>query len=199
MGRRPSTVAALRRVRFAKDSDLAEQLAYEGGEFRPVLLVRRKPEGQGGDRMAIFVYPAEPGKELDPGATEPLGMLRPVQRYVLKGGLERARQILEQVRPSLLEQGNPWGFALVRKGGAPKAVAVTPPIVEQLHPVDREPGATDFVVCDGNHRIVQAVWQSGEPLPAVAVVGDLPHPYYARPFGRLEWDATAENTVGGHP
>jgi hypothetical protein len=121
-------------------------------------------------------------------------MLRPVQRYVLKAGLERAEQILEQVRPALAEANEPWGFARVRKGGAPKPVAVTPPIIEQLHPLDRECGGeTDFIICDGNHRVVQTVWNGRQALPAVAVVGDLPEPYYARPFGRLEWEATAEN------
>jgi hypothetical protein len=124
-------------------------------------------------------------------------MLRPVQRYVLEAGLERAEQILRVVRPALAEAGDPWGFARVRKGGAPKPVAVTPPIIEQLHPDDRErregEGDEDFVICDGNHRVVQAVWNGRLALPAVAVIGDLPQPYYARPFGRFEWDATAEN------
>jgi hypothetical protein len=192
-----STLAAMRRVEFAKDSDLAGQLAYEAMEMKRVFLHRGKAEGS--EREGIFVYEAAPGE--DPGCKRPagtvLGMLRPVQRYVLKAGLERAEQIHQQVRPALAEAGDPWGFARVRKGGAPKPVAVTPPIIEQLHPLDRErrenEGDEDFIICDGNHRVVQAVWNGGWALPAVAVIGDLPRPYYARPFGRLEWDATAEN------
>jgi len=191
-----STLTAMRRVEFSKDSDLAGKLAYEGMDIKRVYLVRHKPETKSGDREGIFVYAAEPGEEFDPTdpAREPLGMLRPVQRYVLVAGLERAKQIHQKVRPALAEAGEPWGFARVRKGGAPKPVAVTPPIIEQLHPLDRECGGeTDFIICDGNHRVVQAVWNEGQALPAVAVVGDLPQPYYARPFGRLEWEATAEN------
>jgi hypothetical protein len=192
-----STLVAMRRVEFAKDSDLAGRLAYEGMDIKRVFLHRDKAEGS--EREGIFVYEAALGE--DPGDERPagrvLGMLRPVQRYVLEAGLERAGQILEAVRPALAEAGDPWGFARVRKGGAPKAVAVTPPIIEQLHPVDREmrekDGGEDFIICDGNHRVVRAVWTEGRALPAVAVVGDLPEPYYARPFGRLEWDATADN------
>jgi hypothetical protein len=192
-----STLAAMTRVEFAKDSDLAGQLAYEEMEIKRVFLHRGKAEGS--EREGIFVYEAAPGE--DPGRERPagkvLGMLRPVQRYVLKAGLERAEQIHRQVRPALAETGDPWGFARVRKGGAPKPVAVTPPIIEQLHSVDREgcekEGGGDFIICDGNHRVVQAVWNGLWALPAIAVIGDLPQPYYARPFGGLEWDATAEN------
>ena len=79
-------------------------------------------------------------------------------------------------------------------------MTVTPPLIEQAWRGDlddlSESGLIEFVVCDGNHRVVQGVWmRKGSAMPAVAVVGDLRRPYYARPFGRLEWEATAENEL----
>jgi len=199
-----STVDALGKVRFAEDSDLddesdpARKLPYDGAAFERVFLVSQEFELAGFSRRRIVLFPAEPGESFSDEVVSrrPLGALRPVQRYVLKAGLERAKEINEKVRPRLGEEGDEWGFARVRKGGAPQAVSVTPPIVEQLHPIDwDDAGESDFIVCDGNHRIVQSVWRERQPIAAVAVTGKLLQPYYARPFGRLEWDATADNEL----
>jgi hypothetical protein len=199
-----STTEALALVRLNQDFDLADQLAYEGARFERVWLVRG-PAPLGEDRDAIYVYPAEPDdREFDVSTTDrtPHGLLRPVQRYVLRAGLERVAALGAAVHDYLGEEGDPWGFLRVRKGGAPGRVSVTPPIIEQVHAEDWSDPALgiDFVVCDGNHRIVQAVWgQRGvrktTALAAVAVIGKLRQPYYARPFGALEWEATADNEL----
>jgi hypothetical protein len=204
-----STTEALAKVRFNDAFDLGDELAYPDASFRRVWLQRRPvPDSTG--REAIYVYPGEAGECFGDAVTErvPLGRLRPVQRYVLQPGLERVEALDAAVRARLGEDGDRWGFVRVRKGGALKPVSVTPPIVEQLHPDDqeRDGGGTDFVVCDGNHRIVRGVWMSGksgepgEAVPAVAVLAapgaeGLPQPYYARPFGALEWGATAGNVL----
>jgi hypothetical protein len=195
-----STVDALKRVRFTQRSDLKDTEAYTGATLERVVLRREEREIGGSARSAIFVYDAGEASGLDPEVVEggPRGVLRPVQRYVLKSGIERAAEINRVVLEKLAEEGEPWGFIRVRKGGAPRAVSVTPPIIEQVPPEDREGCADDlaeFLVCDGNHRIVQRVWKDEVAMPAVAVVGQLPHPYYARPFGRFEWEATAGNEL----
>jgi hypothetical protein len=138
----------------------------------------------------------EDGRRYDPDGSEVLGFLRPVQRYVVTAGLVRAQQLEDSVlEPARRDGWDPWGYIRVRKGPAPAPVSLTPPIVEALHPVDFDDDRSerDFVVCDGNHRIVQFVWRNGVALRAVAVTSRPKEPYYARPFGRLEWDVTAGN------
>lgn len=200
-----STVEALRRVRFLEGYGLETEKAYEKAEIKRVFLRREEVAAAGAERHAIYIYEARAGEEFGPEVeSRKLGILRPVQRYVLRAGLERAAEVNERVLTRLTEMGDPWGFLHVRKGAAPRSVAVTPPIVEQVWPGDlddlSEEGQIEFVVCDGNHRIVQGVWKApGTAMPAVAIVGEPNQPYYARPFGRLEWDATAENELSVTP
>jgi|GEM_PF-2517593 len=206
-----STVEALSLVQLNSSFDLGEERAYANATFMRVWLLRgpvsidrpRKngPRSSTIVREAIYVYPAEQDERaFDPAlsARKPLGLLRPVQRYVLRAGLERVDALDRAVRDYLDREGvEPWGFTRVRKGGAPNRVSVTPPIIEQLHEEDWAAPllGEDFIVCDGNHRIVQLVWRWKRALAAVAVIGDLAYPYYARPFGALEWEATSDNEL----
>jgi hypothetical protein len=202
-----STVDALELVRFAERSDLAQQRAYAGAKFERAFLRREEVPVGAGARSAILVYDAivdeKSGRWV--ARSEPRGVLRPVQRYVLKSGIERAEEINRVVLSRLAAEGDEWGFLRVRKGGAPQAISATPPIIEQVTGGDLEGCAddlTEFLVCDGNHRIVQRVWEGGEgeeQMAAVAVVGELAQPYYARPFGRFEWEATAGNELSVTP
>lgn len=203
-----TTVDAMRKVEFADKYDLRGRRAYERTddepiEFKRVVLARGSRGTRVGSRDGIYVYEALSGERVDEaiGPERELGMLRPVQRYVLAAGLERAHQINRLLSATLREAGDEWGFVRVRKGGAPQAVTVTPPIIEQLHAGDLDDCEykLDFVVCDGNHRIVEKVWNGRAPMAAIAVLGELPQPYYARPFGRLEWEATAENELAVTP
>ena len=200
-GKAASTVDALRDVTFGPDSDLTGS-AYPDAVIRPVFLVRQE--------LAV-VAGAAPRTARSSSSTPPLtwagavvtrkipkvlGFLRPVQRYVVTAGLLRVQELEDSVlEPARKDGWDPWGFLRVRKGAAPALVSLTPPIVEALHPVDYddERSTRDFVVCDGNHRIVQFAWRSGVALQAVAITSRPREPYYARPFGRLEWDITAGN------
>ena len=193
----PTTVEAIRRITFAEDYDLAGRPAYRDAEVRRVFLVRGRRTVRGHSRDGIFVYAARARESAQDAVVrgEVLGMLRPVQRYVLTAGLERAAMINRLLSETLAD--DEWGFVHVRKGSAPKPVTVTPPIIEELHEADLDdcPYKTDFIVCDGNHRVVEKVWRRTEPMAAIAVTGKLAQPYYARPFGRLEWDATSDNEL----
>jgi hypothetical protein len=182
--------------------DLAGEPAYDEPEIRRVWLVRQTRAWFEGapERGGILVLDAEGGmtrqeaKHAAPGDADRM-MLRPVQRYVLKAGLARAAAIYTDVQADLIQNADPWGNARITRGGASGDAALTPPIIERLHPADwdDESSRRDFLVCDGNHRVVQCVWNDGLVMPAVAVWTPPRFPYYARPFGRLEWDATAEN------
>jgi hypothetical protein len=196
-----STVEAMTRVEFMAGFDLDGQLAYDDRKVERVLLVRRDVPVWKGSRPVILVFDAGAYDEESVRRAAPddaMGLLRPVQRYVLRAGLERAAELYDQVLTRLEDR---WGFARIRKGDAPTAVAVTPPILEQLHEEDWEDerGARDFIVCDGNHRVVELVWNRGVVLPAIAVMGGPREPYYAKPFSRYEWQYTAGNVQDKTP
>ena len=189
----PSTVDALNRVEYLAGFDLEGERAYENLDIKRVFLVKRPSPKQGDDRSVILIFDADlydmaNGQDIPVDAA--MGYLRPVQRYVLQAGLDRAIEINNEVLDKLEDK---WGFAQVRKGEAPKLVSVTPPIIEQLHPDDweSEDGKLEFIICDGNHRVVQRVWKEERTMPAVAVLGTPRQPYYARPFSKFEWHYTA--------
>ncbi len=203
-----STVEALRRVQYSDSYDLRGQHPYEHNDIRRVALVRRIVVRRNRRREVILVFDATEmggrGRELSRYKVEAdskaLGYLRPVQRYVLRAGLERAREVNDFTARMLGD--DPWGFLRASWGGFAEPVALTPPIVEQLHPADSEfddelgddevsRKTGEFVLCDGNHRVVQRVWNDGEVAAAVAVLGDPVQPYYARAFSAYEWDITA--------
>jgi 3',5'-cyclic AMP phosphodiesterase CpdA len=193
-----STVEALRLVRYEKTFDLARQLAYAAPlEIKRVLLRKSTPDRYG--RMVIEVVEADASKAIDeqPDAVS-LGILRPVQRYVLGAGLKRAGEANAKILDKLKD---PWGFARVNIPGSIADFSVTPPIVEELAPDEWEGDGTlkEFILCDGNHRVVQRVWQEGKPIQAVAICGRLPQPFYARPFSKFEWHITAENVLPSPP
>ena len=157
--------------------------------------LRDPSRSQSDDRSVILMFDADRydianGQEIPVDAAE--GSLRPVQRYVLQAGLDRAREINDEVLDKLEDK---WGFVRIRKGEAPKPVSVTPPILEQLHPDDWESE-------DGKHAnslsVTETIGSSresgrrGRTMPAVAVFGDPHQPYYARPFSKFEWHYTAD-------
>jgi hypothetical protein len=196
-----STVEALAQVEFLAGYDLDGQHPYEDLEVKPVLLVRRELQAWSGTRQVILLFDASTHDRHSAASAPPetaIGVLRPVQRYVLRAGLVRARELYDAVLSSLED---PWGFVRVRKGEAPKPVTVTPPILEQLPPGDWEygPDRPEFLVCDGNHRVVELVWNGRLAVPAVAVAGTPKEPYYARPFSQYEWDCTAGNVLDRSP
>jgi hypothetical protein len=65
-----------------------------------------------------------------------------------------------------------------------------------VHPDDQDSNdRREFLVCDGNHRVVWKVWNGGEVAAAIGVVEEPRRPYYARPFSPYEWDVTADNVL----
>ena len=202
----PGTCRALAKVEYADDGDLAGQHPYKGLPVERVVLVKRRlrPTEGAPERDAIAVYEAEeslaaarsrfdsPAARLDPRGF--LGYLRPVQRFVLVAGLDRIGH-LEKVQAEL-DELDPWGYIHIQKGKG-SIVSLTPPIIERMHPDDWDDSASkdDFVLCDGNHRVTKRVWFDNDPIAAVAVMSAPRHPYYARPFGRFEWEVTADNAL----
>jgi hypothetical protein len=184
------TCEALRNVTYDAKSDLHGRKAYAGKLIQPVLLVRR---GHGlRNRDAIVVVARDSGEEL--------GVLRPVQRYVRLPGIQRAEDIYQRLER--LGKEDPdydgWGYVEARKGAAATPVSITPPIVEQLSPMDAESdddAQREFLLCDGNHRVINSVWRQGRELAAVAIIGEPNEPYYARPFGTYEWQCTSDTEV----
>ncbi len=205
-----STVQALRRVTFTKDYEFMGKMAYPSELAIKRVILQRATILVGmaeHPRDVIQVFDVEgiwepglPFSELELG--EPLGVLRPVQRYVLKAGVERAKVVNDFLAEELT--GDPWGFVRASFGGMSDPVSLTPPILEQIWPEDSDSddgGQHEFVLCDGNHRVVERVWTEeteGSPhrsMAAVAVVGTPVEPYYARAFSRYEWDVTADNQL----
>jgi hypothetical protein len=185
-----ATVAALHRVRYIRESDLSGQRPYDGMEIRRVFLVR-----QGSDRLIISVLDAE----CDDPRDSLLGILRPVQRYVLQAGLDRARRISERL---VDEPRDEWGYVRIKAGRNARTISVTPPVLEELHFDEFECGGQlgrEFILCDGNHRVVDAVWNRGRTLPAVAVLGPPRQPFYGHPCSFLGWGRAAANVHSTTP
>lgn len=207
-----STVEAMNRVEYTKEFDLRGQRPYAGMDIRKVALVRRSIRVRSGrDRDVILVFDSQstPGAGTDLSRFMAcradrdnglLGVLRPAQRYVMESGLERAGWVNDFLAKNCGD--DPWGFLRARFGGAGDPIALTPPIVEQVHADDwdsDDENMIEFVVCDGNHRIVEKVWDGNAVAAAIGVIGPPREPYYTRPFSPYEWDITAESRLSVAP
>lgn len=207
-----STLEAMRRVQYIDSYDLRGKRPYQDKDIRRVVLVRRAIRTRGNrERQVISVFDALPGEGLDADISRfeaypcdidhgLLGILRPTQRYVLEAGMQRA----ERVNDFLAEQcaADPWGFVRAKYEGAGEPVALTPPIVEELYLDDWETDGEyqrEFVLCDGNHRVVQKVWNGRKAAAAIGVIGQPHEPYYAHPFSSFEWNITATSVLSVTP
>lgn len=170
-----SLETGLRSVKFNRGKSLAGDFAYQadGQTFESVVLRRI-------DRH-IRVFDGQDAE---------LGVLRPTQRYVIKKGMERVRRVA-QALGQILDLN---GYLKVRLPGG-TLMSILPPVIETVADDDRElPDRNEFLVCDGNHRIVQHCWSDQRPVRAV-LVRKTKHPYYAYPFSAREWHITAENQL----
>jgi hypothetical protein len=207
-----STMEAMNRIEYTGEYDLRKQRPYQGLDVRPVALVRRTIQVRSGRaRDVILVFDAtarrQSGMDLLFFETCPndaenglLGVLRPAQRYVLESGLERAGWVNAFLAKNCGD--DLWGFLRATFGGAGDPVALTPPVIEQVHSGDwdsDDDSRLEFLVCDGNHRVVHKVWKGGDVAAAIAVVSPPRQPYYARPFSPYEWDITADNRLTVSP
>ena len=207
-----STMEAMGRVEYLKDYDLRGQRPYQGLDIRRVALVRRTVRrSRGRTRELILVFDATKrktdGSDLASFKTCPedaahglLGVLRPAQRYVIRAGMERARRVNEFMADEC--RRDVWGFLRAIYGGFNEPITVMPPVVERVQWQDCDSDddrSLEFVVCDGNHRVVQKVWNCGEVGAAIGVISEPKQPYYARPFSPNEWDITAGNILSVSP
>lgn len=183
-----SLVHGLDRVTMAKDGEGI----YRGKEIcaGKLKMVRE------GNRIGINVH-RESG--------ELLGHLRPVQRYVLDYGLERAKELRKNVSDKFgkdvidLGRCNELGYLRLSLAGG-RDISVLPLIVEQIASEDQEGGTPEFILCDGNHRLVQHLLIDGcDSLGCAIVLGEPVQPYYAWPYSRLDWGIVMQNQLASTP
>lgn len=196
-----STLKAMARVRYSSHYDLGDTTVYDVAVLARVWIVpARAPAPRGDGDVLLFLYPVVEGErsasaDAIRGRT-PIGVLRPAQRYVTSSGIARARRLSDVVVDVV---DDPWGCVLIEGDG--QRIWITPPILELLHPADRDPEAScsEFIVCDGNHRIVDRAWRRGIPTAAVAALESPAEPYYILPLPPSAWQMVSDNEVLASP
>lgn len=162
-------------------------------------LVVCQPDGSGGERE--------------------LGVLRPTQRYVLKQGLVRTRAIRKKLKellsldPAKLGTSD-CGYLSVPAISETHNIDILPPILEDIPESEWERsggGAADgqkrreFLVCDGNHRIMEYCWNNDESLNCLLIEhdGKVPAehrvPYYAYQMTSRDWYVVNQNALAQTP
>lgn len=164
-----------------------------------------------GTRLLVF---ADSDAARDPDAPvadlgDPIGVLRPVQRFVTEAGLHRAKGIREAVKACAPE----FDTAALQPGSylevvfeATGLIQILPPILESIPETEREgtgPENREFLIADGNHRVVWFAWWSRRPVRCVMLDtgrnGSASKPYYAYPLGSRDWFGTANNIRDAKP
>jgi len=198
--------ACLREVTLNPDLDLGNVKIYGEALVTRGFLIREHVTVGNVEGAAIGVYPADDDDAIVDRDTllkrARLGLLRPVQRYSLMEGMKRAAALANDILPKMQQaHGDPWGYACIRKGQFGNEVAMTPPIIEEIPSELQETPILEFLVCDGNHRILHNVWMADDPqpVPAIVIRGHILEPYYAIPFGWKEWQVTCDNCVATTP
>lgn len=186
-GVKPHTLAVL------QDKLKAVPLLYNEGmkpyaesDFVPV---RLKREGN-----VICVYSDE--------NDEKLGLLRPSQRYVLSQGLDRA-DLLQDALITENEAYDParlattaTGYVTISRYGA--QIDVLPPLLEPVLPEEQSADEREFLICDGNHRVVQYCWNSKKELRAILAT-KVSVPYYVKQSPADHWQSIADNPLSTTP
>ena len=139
----------------------------------------------------------------------PLGYLRPVQRYVLKAGLERARTLRKKIQEKIsidvkkLGKDGENGYLLLKISGREKPIAFLPPVLESItnEKEKEDHNNEEFIVCDGNHRVVEYLLNSVDDEPSLncVLVRNPNWPYYAYPSSSWDWWVTKENVLASSP
>lgn len=196
-----STVSAMGRVRYSNQYDLGNNYVYDVSVLARVWIVR-EPSSFHQDKtdFGLFVYPVLDDERSATSdeirARAPIGVLRPAQGYVTTSGIARARAISDVI---VDVADDPWGCVLVESAG--RRIWITPPIVERLHSVDREIAESrpEFIVCDGNHRIVERAWRRGLPTASVVTLESPAEPYYILPMPASAWKLVSDNELPAPP
>jgi hypothetical protein len=192
----PSLEEGLRRVRLNPGMDLRDERPYRDSDIELVEIRKVELDGQ----PRLLAYRREPGRD-----GEALGVVRPVQRYVLRKGLER----VERLEAALgryetgLSLARIDGFVRLTLKGSSEPLCCLPPILEEVVDTPNESwsltqGIAELLVCDGNHRIVHFCWTRNESVWAV-LLRRPSRPYYAHPFSQAEWDVTSRNEMPDPP
>ncbi|MBF0136026.1 MAG: metallophosphoesterase [Magnetococcales bacterium] len=169
-------------VKLNKKMDLNGSQPYLGSSISHAYLKREK------DNIVVFS-----DKELK----NKLGLLRPIQRYVLIDGLKRVERLSSELDALGFDIKNLEGYLIVEMVNSVKLLSVLPPVIEstQTREVNKENSVNnEFLVCDGNHRIVHHCWNKEEIYKVVLIDGPA-YPYYAYPFAANEWYVTASQKL----
>ncbi|MBF8273511.1 MAG: Calcineurin-like phosphoesterase [Magnetococcales bacterium] len=187
----PSTLEeGLRRVKLNGKMDLWQVAPYEKATIIPAFLLRE------GDFIEVYE---------DKEGTRKLGVLRPVQRYALADGLARVRKLASDLEKLGHDMVNLNGYLVARLVNASAQLSILPPIIESTQTqeeIDKNGFNGEFLVCDGNHRIVENCWSARDELRTayqVALVMGPSVPYYATPFAANEWHVTANPPLHNPP
>lgn len=158
-------------------------------------------------RIAVYVCDNERREKL-------AGYLRPVQRYVLAQGLRRAERLRREINNYLRQNRSVEdGFSdfadlgVTSKAGYLRVtlseigeISVLPLIVEQISVGDQEGDVPEFILCDGNHRLVQYLLvDKCESVGCAIVAGSPKQPYYAWPYSRWDWNVMLQNQLEDTP
>lgn len=180
---------------------------YRGQAIRMgrLRLDARYPHG----RIGVSVYFA--GSD---GGEVYAGRLRPVQRYVLTQGLRRAEDLRTTVNAALarlrgvegavadiadLGMTKEAGYLRVTTPGG-RVLSVLPLIIERVAAADQEGEMAEFVLCDGNHRLVQYLMiDKCEAVGCAIVDGEPKQPYYAWPYSWMDWNIVLQNQLATTP
>ncbi|MBF0139317.1 MAG: hypothetical protein HQL74_03445 [Magnetococcales bacterium] len=162
-----------------------ENYPYATAQIRQVVL-RRVPH-EGNDVIQVS----------QPDTNEILGFLCPSQRYVLRQGLNRARELRRNLINTNRDYdpcnlGTPqFGYLTAFRGN--RQLDILPPILESVLNKSGE-----FLICDGNHRVVQYCWNDGEPLNAI-LISNPTVPYYIYQMRPEDWHVVASRPLSTTP
>ena len=197
----PSSLSSgLKKVTYNPNRELKNEYPYSNTIPTTVFLNRvTDQDGSNRDRISVSIKDKKGEKVL-------CGYLRPVQRYVLRNGLERAKtlekacQSLKGVSTKNLGDKDIGYLILNRHIGS--SIALLPPVLESLPTSEKDSPRSpldEFIVCDGNHRVVQYCWNDRSEVQCVLLKGTIPYPYYAYPFSSWDWHVTASNILESAP
>lgn len=175
-------VSGLRNVLCHRQMDLRDVRPYADSEIKLVTL----------RRSSKYIY------VLDRAGAKTIGVLRPAQRYVLKQGLSRIRDLADAFKTHGIHFAMLEGYARSTLRGG-KQGSHLPPVIESVLPEEQDAGGQqEFQMCDGTHRVVYHCWIVEEDLRAVAVFRPS-QPYYAYPACASDWKLIADNLLDTTP
>ena len=176
----------LKNVRCNPSLDLSEKYPYSRDDKIEQVILRKSEN----DTIRVF------GLKND----DELGVLRPVQRYILKQGIKRIKELSEAIADYKIkdseEKYDPCkldGFLELELTGGMK-ISHLPPIIETIKKDEwhNDNDEEEFLVCDGTHRIIFHCWKNGTEIRAI-LIRNPEIDYYAYPIYKTDWIIIANN------